>query len=498
MNNGRPNNTNGFFGNAPQQGGTSPYAGYPQQPMQTGYGYAQNQQPAQNGYGYTQNQQPTQNGYGYTQNQQPAQNVYGYAQNQQPVQNGYGYTQNQQPAQTGYGYAQNQQPVQSGYGYAQNQPPMQGGVPRVQSYPQQVGGTAQLPTGQGGVRPAPAAGRKKRPLNVDRLTRLIVFLALPILAVLFVLGLVFGNLLWLKWAFAIPALAVILALWVRPVMTSDLRLTTSFVLGAMVVIALVGALSGAPADDRVSPGQGVNGQPGVQQTGGNTQSGGGENPGALVDVTQPVSQPTPAPTDPPAVSSGLESDAVRQLESFLHFWSSNDTEKMIGLCAPSWVRQQTYPLNSLFTIVNNRTPEEWEALAISGTENDLNRTVSMSISLHRNNGQAARKYMFKVIMVKENDNWYVMPESLVSNEPEATPTPESSFITQPPAPAAAEGPSQTLYYNPNGGTRYHINPDCPDVGEKYKPMATFTFGQINDSPYSSLSPCNRCGAPRRE
>ena len=58
--------------------------------------------------------------------------------------------------------------------------------------------------------------------------------------------------------------------------------------------------------------------------------------------------------------------------------------------------------------------------------------------------------------------------------------------------------STPLYYNPNGGEYYHRDQNCRDVNPKFLPLAgTFTFGQINDEPYSKLKRCNVCGAPLR-
>ena len=52
-----------------------------------------------------------------------------------------------------------------------------------------------------------------------------------------------------------------------------------------------------------------------------------------------------------------------------------------------------------------------------------------------------------------------------------------------------------VYYNANGGQRYHLDPDCSEVGSKYKPMSQFMFVELGDKPYSDLIPCGACGAP---
>ena len=59
-------------------------------------------------------------------------------------------------------------------------------------------------------------------------------------------------------------------------------------------------------------------------------------------------------------------------------------------------------------------------------------------------------------------------------------------------------PNVVLYYNPNGGTQYHLDQNCKSAHTKYLPFkGTFTYGQINDAPYADLIPCSVCGAPLR-
>jgi len=56
-----------------------------------------------------------------------------------------------------------------------------------------------------------------------------------------------------------------------------------------------------------------------------------------------------------------------------------------------------------------------------------------------------------------------------------------------------------LYYNPKGGKNYHSQPTCSLVKAKYEPMQSFTYGELEEKPYKSLSPCPGCAPqPRRE
>ena len=55
-----------------------------------------------------------------------------------------------------------------------------------------------------------------------------------------------------------------------------------------------------------------------------------------------------------------------------------------------------------------------------------------------------------------------------------------------------------LYYVPEGGEKYHLDPECKTVHEKYTPMqGCFLYSQVGDPEYASLNPCPVCGAPQR-
>ena len=134
---------------------------------------------------------------------------------------------------------------------------------------------------------------------------------------------------------------------------------------------------------------------------------------------------------------------------------------------------------------------------LTGTDNDVLRTATVKVTIDKNDGRATMdRYAFKVIMKKEDGVWYVDPQSLQSNEKEtATETVSTANNTPTQPPLYTGHPDTILYYNPNGGSRYHLDPDCPDVGKKFKPMTSFMFIDLDQSPYNELIPCNRCGAP---
>ena len=55
-----------------------------------------------------------------------------------------------------------------------------------------------------------------------------------------------------------------------------------------------------------------------------------------------------------------------------------------------------------------------------------------------------------------------------------------------------------LYYNPNGGSNYHTEHDCRGIKEKYwMQMESFSYGELENDNFASLTPCPYCQPPRR-
>ena len=66
------------------------------------------------------------------------------------------------------------------------------------------------------------------------------------------------------------------------------------------------------------------------------------------------------------------------------------------------------------------------------------------------------------------------------------------------APTVTPDPNIVLYYNPDGGSYYHTDPDCTSIGAKYRPLtASFRYSQLNEEKYKNLKPCGECNAPAR-
>ena len=380
-------------------------------------------------------------------------------------------------------------------GYQQSYPQPQPVQPQqpyqpANTYPYQVGGEPADP-----MKPQEKVKPPRREIDMERIVRPFVILGVPVMLVLFVLCMVLGSILWLKWTFIGLALCILGVMWLnRDYFQRDMILTFTVVLGALTLVCGVSAVTTPAGEGRtvlVTPTPAPVDPLAVGLGGDLMTAAPTEDPSmALLDVT-----PTPEPAT--AQDSGLESVAVQRMLSFLHYWSVNDMDGMINLCLPSWASGESEPRNSLYQILANRTPVEYEATAISGTDNDISRTVTTTITLNRNNNTSVAKYVFKIIMSREDEVWYIDPRSLESNV-KATATPASAEITQPPTPAPVADDNVVLYYNPDGGTMYHIDANCKSTHSKYLPFkGQFTYGQLNDPAYADLVACSICGAPLR-
>ena len=476
-------------GYAPQNGygqpqyGQQGYAGYQQPYGQQGYQQPYGQQGYQQPYDQQGYQQPYgQQGY----EQQGYQQPYGQQPYQQQPYDQQGFVQPggyQQPyEQQGY---QQPNPAYNQQGYSQ-QNPQETDLPPEQQYAQYTpDGQRVYPTsGRSGFRVQPAA---RREIPWDTIAKVLMFGVLPIL---FILSMVFA---WtaVKWVVLVGAVASIAAMWLRELVTPNARLVLSLLLASAAVVCLVSALA-TNASDNQNPAQ-------PNQSGQMQQ---GSTSGNNLDVNLTATDtPNPAPT-PTATPVDDSEECYAQLHSFFTLWKNNAISQMVNLTSPSWrssIKGGTDAVTQkLFgEVLTNRTPVSWDFTAITGTSNDIARMVTVRAVINKNNTLGESVYLWKVRMVKEDGVWYVDPATLQSNEQESTATPTNALATQPVL--NTSHPDLLIYYNPEGGTFYHINPNCESVNPKYRPLSgVIKWSQIENDPYDKLEQCKRCGAPLRE
>lgn len=476
---------NYWQGNAFAQGAAAAGQNY----MQNG-AFAQGTAAAQQGYPpmYMPPQQfagqGTQNGTPYA---YPQQQPYPYAQPasypQQPRQADFipqtpytqGYSAQGYPQQNAaYPYAQYRQPEQ-------NTANLQNGDPN-----------RQIPINGGGYVPP------RRPVNRApfQFNDTMLFLTGGVLLLLFVLGMFVPALKAFRWVFLAAAAASVALFWIRPLIAENKRLCFTIVFGALAAVTLIGMIGSGGvnrAAGRTEPPQQTQTTPAVQSNGG--MYGGG----AMV-VDPRSGQIVSVATEPPAAQatpSGVDTTASDRLDHFFSFWNNNNLDEMLPLCSPTWQGNADNPKAALFGLLMNRTPESWEIEKISGTEDDTSRTVTVTALIDRNNGKTASKYRLSVLMVKENGQWYLDPQSLKTNEA-VDPTVDPATVTATPTAEPVVSGDTVLYFNPDGGSKYHLDPNCKSTHQKFLPLkGKFKYKDVNKDEYKKLSPCNVCAAPLR-
>ena len=500
----------------PQQNGYPQQGGYTQQPQQ---GYGQNtlfqaqrnyQTPqvaeTQQGSGARENananagQAPYPRG-GYTQQPQQGYQAYGqaptgyagmpYAQQTgyQPstAQSGYGYNQNQAPA----GSYIPQTPYSQGYASPGYQAQPNPGYNQGYTYNNQMGRSKQKPFFQnqeqvplngGGYVPQQGPVRKQPFVMTD--TYLLILSA--VLLIIFALGMFAGGLSFLKWVFVVLAVGTTAMLWIKPMVDSNKRLCFSVVFGVLALVTVISAVT-----------SGIGGRDDTQQVNPAQAGNAAQSQMTSQDAEGQVYQPTPVPATPTPVQDNAP-EIQQRLDKFMTYWQNNQRDEMLTLCSPSWAGKQENSRSALFGLIGTRTPTEYEFLNISGTPADTSRTVLMDATIDKHNTKPVVKTRMSMIMVQEYDGqWYVDPQSIETNETEVTPDPS---ITATPAPTQEPDTyaSTVLYYNPDGGTKYHRDQNCRTTHKKYLPLqGQFLFSQVNDDKYKKLEPCHICGAPDR-
>jgi len=504
MNQDQPSNF--YPGQNPQQGSANGYpypnAGYPYPQGASGqYSYPQQggYQPPAQGYnpqtGYTQNSYYTaaqQNGYnpageqtgyqpqGYTAySGAPAQ---GYDPNQgypgNPYQNPQAgsyipQTPNYTQGYNGPGYA-----PYPGYQTAQSNPYGQMGR-EPEKNPNMIG---QVPMNGGGYVPQPVPLRKQ-PFALKDLHLII---GSAVLLALFAVGMFVPGFGAMKWVFLVLAAACIALLWIRPMTAANKKICFTAVFALLCVVAVISSLGigGGTADPQ---NQGQGGSANMNQPTAPSNAG-GQGAGVAVVTAAPATN-TPEPDNNSAVTN--------RLYQFFQYWSANQTDEMLTLCSPSWQSKTDNAKADLFGLLANRTPLDYNFENISGTENDQSRTITLNTLMDRNNGKDPTRYRLNVIMVRESEQWFVDPQSLQTYEAADTPDPNVT-ATPSPTPELKADANTVLYYNPDGGTKYHLDQNCKSTHKKYLPLkGHFNYSEINKEPYVNLSPCNVCGAPLR-
>lgn len=198
----------------------------------------------------------------------------------------------------------------------------------------------------------------------------------------------------------------------------------------------------------------------------------------------------------------VKSDAEIALENFMEKWHKGIIADMVALTPPSWREAQADSAQQqLFWKFAQKPLQDWRQMsAPTGTDDSTARTISVEADISYSG--EVRTYAYDAIALCENGSWYIDPDSLSSGilQVPSTPTPDPNATPEPtpePTPTPTPGPKTKLYYNKDGGKYYHADPECYTVAKEFLPLASFTYGNLNKSPYTKLQPCPKCGAPSR-
>lgn len=354
---------------------------------------------------------------------------------------------------------------------------------------------------------------KKSKREINQFMLIVFFMVLP------VLGLLAIFLQPVRWVFMILVVIALVMMWMLHAFLFPGRMVVTAVYGLLLVFTLVSALSSRNENDRIAQQQNffaaMSAQPTTTPMFSYSTMGTHVPDSFYHDDEDPFADTqTVGLTGGSGDESGQDlgySDAGANayvatektgaeiaLENFMEKWRKGIIADMVEYTAPSWQSAQDSPSRQLFWKFGQKPLAEWRQLTPpTGTDASTARTVTVQADITY--GGELRTYQYDAVLLCENDKWYVDPNSLSSGtlttaapptpDPNATPTP-----TPAPTPTPTVNPKTKLYYNKDGGTFYHAEAECSLVGKKYLPMASFTYGDLDESPYNKLKPCTECGA----
>ena len=169
--------------------------------------------------------------------------------------------------------------------------------------------------------------------------------------------------------------------------------------------------------------------------------------------------------------------------------------------------QQQSPEATLYQMIRNGKPINYQIENAQGSDGDTSRTITLKATIDYQNGITPTLCRLQVLMFRVNDVWYVDPQSLGGTPIDEAAENASASVSNPNlgstiAPTATPIPTgsadaQILYYNKDGGKYYHAVPNCSAVAERYWPLDEFYYSDLNSQQFKNLIRCTTCNAPQR-
>ena len=373
----------------------------------------------------------------------------------------------------------------------------------------------------------PKPKRSKREIN--QLMLMLFFIVLPVLGLL---AIFFQP---MRWVFMLAVVAAVAVMWVIHAFLFPGRMILTAIYGLLTVFTLINALSAnhassiRPAQTMLLPtpvptatdapfasystmGTSVpdgyydsmtasdNSVDDLAETG----FSGGSDDGSLDENSVDANSYDDSGSDgvTPYVAT-VKSDAEIALENFMEKWRKGIVADMVDYTAKSWQDSLSdQPSQQLFWKFAQKPLLDWRQMAApTGTDESNARTITIQADV--NYGGKTRTYEYDALVLCEDGKWAVDPDSLSTGVlvEAATPTPDPNVTPTPtpePTPTPMPGPKTKLYYNKSGGKYYHADQNCSKVASQYLPLSgSFTYKDINKSPYNKLEPCDKCDAPAR-
>lgn len=111
-------------------------------------------------------------------------------------------------------------------------------------------------------------------------------------------------------------------------------------------------------------------------------------------------------------------DAINEtLIEFFTSWAKKEYDIMLNLCTADWKAETENPSEFLLSIAETWQPQSITSEAISGTDEDTVRTMTLRLSARKEDSGLFENYYLHVILQKEEDEiWRIDPRSLADFE----------------------------------------------------------------------------------
>ncbi|MCL2544390.1 MAG: hypothetical protein FWE77_00575 [Clostridia bacterium] len=352
-------------------------------------------------------------------------------------------------------------------------------------------------------------------INYDRLLMLLFFAAIPFLGIVSMLSRGFLQSLFLTLLF-LSILGTVSLLWLKKGFTARGRLSMTTLYAVFAVIALTSLLQGGSS---AGAGGFAASGPTLAPISMNSLQSNTELSGLFSgapDTSAPIMAPGIADREEernaPVLARSGDSACEQVLVQFLEYWKGGMVTDMVPLTAHSWRQKANFLQNgaeqSLYAQISGKKLDSYTLEGEpTGTDNDTSRTISVLCNVIQK--EEPRLIRYQALILHENGQWLVDPNSLMNGTRVDTATPgpgeagSGSVTAATPQPTPTPKPTPKpksnlkLYYNPQGGQYYHVDAKCSAVNTKKYTLKSFTYGNIGRSPQRNLSPCGTCKAPDR-